>query len=93
MSRNTAAESETDKKSAMTSFLEAAGQSSAPKTVQRNQALPEPNTSVLVDLCSFKEAQVTVSWDGVTPLPGAERVRHSRKHDEDAGLHNIWRKH
>lgn len=61
MSRNTAAASEIDKSSAMTSFQEAAGQSSALKTVQQNQALPEPNTSVLFNLCSFKEARVTVS--------------------------------
>lgn len=44
----------------MASFQDAAGQSSASRTVQGNQALLEPNTCIWVNLCSFKEARFTV---------------------------------
>lgn len=67
----------------MTSFQEAAGQSSAPKTLRRNEALSESNTSVLADLWPFKEARVTalpprrmmvcgcpLTVPGTSPSPG-----------------------
>lgn len=64
LSENTAAESEADKPMKTAQWLPFRMlQLSAqpPKRCREIQALLEPNTCVLVNLCSFKEARFTVS--------------------------------